>query len=54
MINPEPEVAMVHIIYCILQIVRGGKVSQMDKVLQIRWKTFVVCSPRSKCAHVRM
>ena len=41
-------------VYRILQIVRGGKVLRMDKVLQIRWKTFTVCSPRSKCAHVRM
>ena len=39
--------------YRILQIVRGGKVSRMDKVLQICWKTFAVCSPWSKCAHVR-
>ena len=39
--------------YRILQIVRGGKVSWMDKVLQICWKTFAVHSPWSKCAHVR-
>ena len=38
--------------YRILQIVQGGKVSRMDKVLQIRWKTFAVRSPWSKCAHV--
>ena len=41
----------VHTIYRILQIVRGGKVSWMDKVLQIRWKTFAVRSPWLKCAH---
>ena len=39
--------------YRILQIVRGGKVSRMDKVLQICWKTFAVHSPQLKCAHVR-
>ena len=27
----------------ILQIVRGGKVLRMDKLVPIRWKTFTVC-----------
>ena len=35
-------------IYRILQIVRGEKVSRMDKVFQIRWKTFAVRSTLSK------
>ena len=30
------------VVYRILQIVRGGKVSRMDKALHIRWKTFAV------------
>ena len=30
-------------IYRILQIVRGGKVSRMDKLVPICWKTFAVC-----------
>ena len=34
----------VECLYRILQIVRGGKVSRMDKVLLIRWKTFADCS----------
>ena len=39
-------------VYRILQIVRGGKVLRMDKVLQIRWKTFAVRSPHQKmCSH---
>ena len=32
--------------YRIMQIVRGGKVSQMHELIQIRWKTFAV-----RCAH---
>ena len=31
-----------HYIYRILQIVRGGKVSRMDRLVSIRWKTFAV------------
>ena len=34
--------------YRILQIVRGGKVSRMDKVLQIRWKTSRFVHPSHK------
>jgi len=32
--------------YCIMQFVQGGKVSQMDKILSIGWKSFVVHAPR--------
>ena len=38
------ECKIIRISYRILQIVRGGKVSRMDKVLLIRWKTFADCS----------
>ena len=29
--------------YRILQIARGGKVSRMNRLVPIRWKTFAVC-----------
>ena len=38
--------------YRILQIVRGGKILWMDKLVPIHWKTFAVCQLHWRCAHV--
>jgi len=39
------QIFILYSIYRIMQFVRGGKVSWMDKILSIRWKSFAVRAP---------